>query len=158
MRERPPFNPSHDDLLAHAILEFAKTNTSLAHAVDGLGIALRENNNNKAVLQRIAEMESLIMATNAEISAQLTADLQAANDQLRKLVLDTAGLQPAVDALNVKIGELEALVAAGGAISQELIAAVADTKALAQNVDNNVPELVPVPVIIPPTEPAARAR
>ena len=81
------------------------------------------------------------MATQAEI----VADLKTANTQLRKLIADTAGLQPAVDELKAKIAELEALIAAGGTIGQELVDAVAETKSLVQKVDDNVPE--------PPTPP-----
>lgn len=83
------------------------------------------------------------MATQAEIAA----DLRISNTQLRKLIADTAGLQPAVDALKAQIVELEALVAAGGTVTQELIDAVAETKTLTQAVDDNVPELPAVPPV-----------
>ncbi len=84
------------------------------------------------------------MATQAESAAEL----RKANEQLRKLIADTAGIQPAVDALKAKIVELEALVASGNATQQELVDAIAETKTLTQTVDDNVPEL---PVTPPPT-------
>lgn len=100
----------------------------------------------QAILNRLAQMEERIMANQEQLQEQLTADLKVANTQLKKLVADTAGIQPAVDALTAKIAELEAIIAAGGTIGQELIDAVAETKALAQTVDDNVPEL-PTPQV-----------
>lgn len=91
------------------------------------------------------EMEKRIMATQQD----LVADLKTANAQLRKLINDTAGLQPSVDALKAKIAELEALVAAGGTIGQELVDAVAETKSLVNAVDDNVPELPAQPTAPP---------
>lgn len=82
------------------------------------------------------------MATQAESAAEL----RTANNQLRKLIADTAGIQPAVDELKAKIVELEALVAGGTATQQELADAIAETKTLAQAVDDNVPELTEPPV------------
>lgn len=89
------------------------------------------------ILNRIERKIDTMAATQAE----LVVDLRKANEQLRKLIADTAGIQPSVDALLAKIAELEALVVAGAAVSQELIDAVAETKTLAQAVDDNVPEL-----------------
>lgn len=116
-------------------------NTKLVTSINNLAHAIRESHSNEAVLQRIGELERKIMASQTE----LAADLRTANTQLRKLVADTAGIQPSVDALTAKVAELEALVAAGGTIGQELIDAVAETKALTQAVDDNVPELVQAP-------------
>lgn len=99
---------------------------------------IRERNEH-SLLHRMDQHLHKIMATQAE----LAADLKAANTQLRKLISDTAQIQPAVDALKAKIVELEALVAAGGTIGQELVDAVAETKTLVQTVDDNVPEQVP---------------
>ena len=87
------------------------------------------------------QLENRFMATEA----QILADVKTANARLRKLINDTAGLQPAVDALKAKIVELEAIIAAGGTIGQELVDAVAETKALTQTVDDNVPELPAAP-------------
>ncbi len=87
------------------------------------------------------KMERRIMAD----IAQMTADLQKANAQLKKLINDTAGIQPAVDALNGKIADLQKqiadLIAGGGPATQELADSVAETVRLAQVVDDNVPEV-----------------
>lgn len=83
-----------------------------------------------------------IMATQAE----LVADLKTVVAQLQKLDGDTRVLQQSVDAANAKIAELEAIIAQGGTIGQELIDAVAEVKAAVQVVDDNVPE-VPAPPV-----------
>lgn len=122
----------------------------LVHALSHLTHELREDreqrkhDNNKAILERLAQMEKHIMASQAETAAEL----RLANTQLRKLIEDTSGLQPAMDALKAQIVILEALVAAGSATAEELAAAVAETKALVQTVDDNIPER---PVLPPPT-------
>jgi hypothetical protein len=85
----------------------------------------------------LKEMEKRIMKSVAE----LMADVRTANASLRKLIADTAAQQTAVFLLKAKIAELEAVIAAGGAITQELVDLVAETKSLAQTVDDNVPEL-----------------
>lgn len=99
----------------------------------------------------LSKGQGIIMATQAEVAAEL----RTANTQLKKLITDTAGIQPAVDALKAQIVVLEALVAAGGAVTQELVDAVAETKQLTQTVDDNVPELATPPVEPPPVDPPA---
>lgn len=128
----------HDRQLSESI-------SLLAQAVCGLTEQLIADSATKSILCRIECNIEKLMATQQE----LVADLKAANTQLKKLVADTAGIQPSVDALKAKIVELEALVAAGTGtpISQELIDAVAETKSLAQVVDDNVPELQEPPVV-----------
>lgn len=102
---------------------------------------IRERNEH-SLLQWMDQHLHKIMATQAE----LVAELKTANAQLRKIINDiAAAAQPDVDALKAKIVELEALVAAGGTIGQELTDAVAETKSLAQSVDDNIPEQVPAP-------------
>jgi len=79
---------------------------------------------------------------------QIAADLQTVLAQLKKTSAEIASVQAATDALNVKIAELEAIIASGGEASQELVDAVAAVKAQAQLVDEQIPDL-PVP---PPAE------
>jgi len=120
-------------------------NEELIKSILILACAIRELGNNdkhSAILNRIAEMEKKIMSTQQE----LTTELRAANAQLRKLITDTGGLQPSVDALKLKISDLEALVAAGGTIGPDLVDAVAETRNLVGAVDDNVPELPSPPV------------
>lgn len=93
---------------------------------------------------RLKEKLNTIMATQSD----MVAELKVANTQLRKVIEDAAGIQPAMDALTAKIAELEALIAAGGTIGQELVDTVAETKSLAQGVDDKIPER---PVVPPPT-------
>lgn len=87
----------------------------------------------------LKEMEKRIMASQAE----LTADLKAVLAQQQKTSAEIATLQSSVDAQTVKIAELEALVAQGGTITQELIDAVAAVKAQAQVIDDQIPDVVP---------------
>lgn len=129
--------------------KLAKAISDLACSVDGLRETLcahagdGQSQETQIILKRMEEMENKIMATQAE----LTADLKSVTAQLKKLDGDTKALQTSVDTANAKIVELEALVAAGGTIGQELIDAVAEVKAAVQVVDDNVPEV--------PTPPAA---
>lgn len=123
--------------------KLAKALSDLACSVDGLRDTLcshaggQVQEQTEIILKRMEEMENRIMATQAE----LTADLKAVTAQLKKLDGDTKALQTSVDTANAKIVELEALVAAGGTIGQELIDAVAEVKAAVQVVDDNVPEV-----------------
>lgn len=135
----------HDNQFEEAAHKIAESICGLAGVVLQLTNEIHHQNDNKAILHRLAEMENRIMANQAQLQAQLVADLKLANAQLRKLLGDTAGIQPAVDALKAQIVELEALIEAGGAIGQELVDAVAETKSLAQQVDDNVPELAGTP-------------
>lgn len=130
--------------------KLAKAISDLACSVDRLCETLcahsgesGQSEQTQIILKRMEEMENKIMATQAE----LTADLKSVTAQLKKLDGDTKALQTSVDTANAKIVELEALVAAGGTIGQELIDAVAEVKAAVQVVDDNVPEV--------PTPPAA---
>lgn len=81
------------------------------------------------------------MATAAEV----TAKLNAANARLEKLITDTSTYQGTVDKLKEQIVELQRLIDAGGTIGPELVAAANRTEELAQQVDDNVPEVTPPP-------------
>lgn len=80
-----------------------------------------------------------IMATQAEV----TAKLNVANTRLEKLITDTATYQGTVDELKKQIVELQRLIDAGGTIGPELVEAANRTEQLAQQVDDNVPEVAP---------------
>lgn len=80
-----------------------------------------------------------IMATQAE----LAADLRNVTAQLVKVGGETKALQASIDALHTRITELEAIVAQGGTVTQELVDAVAAVKAAAQAADDNVPDVTP---------------
>lgn len=90
-------------------------------------------------------MEKRIMATAAATAAEVTAKLNAANTRLEKLVNDTSKYQGSVDELKAQIVELQKLIDAGGTIGPELVAAADRTEQLAQQVDDNVPEVTPTP-------------
>lgn len=92
----------------------------------------------------IHEKLNIIMATQAE----LVADIKAATEQLKKVDGEVKTLQGSVDTLKTKVAELEAIIAQGGTIGQELVDAVAELKAQVQVVDDNVPDVVVPP---PPT-------
>lgn len=94
-----------------------------------------------ATLHDLKQMEKRIMATQAEI----IADLKTAIVSLKQVNLDTKDVQTTVNDLKTKITELEVLVANGGSITPELVEAVAEVKALAQTADDNIPNVVPVP-------------
>jgi len=84
-------------------------------------------------------MEKRIMASQAE----LTADLRAVLAQQKKTSAEIATVQGSVDTLKAKIAELEAIIAAGGEVTPELVTAVADVKAQAQVVDDQLPDSQP---------------
>ena len=115
----------------------------LVKAVHRLSVEIHEDRE-----QRRHQFHSLnsklekIMATQAE----LVADLKAVNAQQVKTLGEIETLQKSSDALSAKIVELEAVIAAGGTVTQELIDAVAAVKAQAQIVDDQIPDVVPVPI------------
>jgi translation initiation factor 1 (eIF-1/SUI1) len=86
-------------------------------------------------------MEERIMATQAE----LAADLKLVADQQRKTLGEIAAVQVSVNTLKNKITELEAIIAAGGTIGDELFNAVAEVKSLAQQVDDSIPDAPATP-------------
>lgn len=119
----PAIKFRHEDKLAEAI-------TLLVHELHAL-------HNKNAILQRIAQMELTIMATQSE----LAADLKLVLAQQQKTAAEIAAVQAAQTLSLQKITELEAIIAAGGGPSQELIDAVAEVKAQAQIVDDLIPDV-----------------
>ena len=96
------------------------------------------NKQTRIILHRMAEMEHRIMATQAELAAQL-------KDVLAKQV-KTQGeiqtLQASMDVLTTKVTELQALIDSGAATT-ELADAVAAVAAQAQVVDDQIPDVTP---------------
>lgn len=127
----------------------------LVHALSHLTHELREDreqrkhDNNKAILERLAQMERNIMATQKELAGDLALVLA----QQVKTAGEIAAVQEAQNVALKKIADLEALIAggAGDTVTQELIDAVAAVKAQAQIVDELIPDVVPPPVE-PPVE------
>lgn len=127
----------------------------LVHALSHLTHELREDreqrkhDNNKAILERLAQMERNIMATQKELAGDLALVLA----QQVKTAGEIAAVQEAQNVAIKKIADLEALIAggAGDTVTQELIDAVAAVKAQAQIVDELIPDVVPPPVE-PPVE------
>lgn len=123
----------HDDPQVEAML-------ALANSVNELACTLSKTSIN-LILQRIEQKVDLIMATQAELSA----DLRAVNAQQLKTAGEIAALQAGQDVLTAKIVELQAIIDAGGTgVTQELIDAVAAVKSQAQIVDDLIPD-VPAP-------------
>jgi chromosome segregation ATPase len=120
----------NEEHLAAAVVELTDVLRQLLAAVN-------QDTKNKAVLQRIAEMESKIMATSAE----LAADLKLVLAQQQKTAGEIASVQTSVDALKAQIVDLEGQISVGGTVSQELVDAVAAVKAQAQVVDDLIPDL-----------------
>lgn len=131
---------SRDEVRQDKHPELTEVLVSLTHELHALHQAI-SNANNNAILIRLAEMERKIMATQAE----LAADLRAVRAQQEKTATEIAALQEAQNVAINKITELEALVAAGGTVTQELVDAVAAVKAQAQVVDDLIPDAPPVP-------------
>lgn len=96
-----------------------------------------KNDKTNVILKRLAEMENKIMANQTE----LAADLKLVLAQQKKTAAEIAAVQASVDALKAKIVDLEAQVATGGTVTQELIDAVAEVKAQAQIVDDLIPDM-----------------
>lgn len=124
------------ELIALNLIELRKILQNLVSHVCG------PISDNTAILTAIAQLKEMLMATSAE----LTADLKLVLAQQQKTVAEIQSVQTAVNTLNAKIVELEAIIAAGGeGISQELTDAVAEVKAQAQVVDDQIPDL-PTPL------------
>lgn len=80
------------------------------------------------------------LKTIMQTQKELTADLKDVLAQQKKTSTEIAGVQTAMDALKVRIVELEAVVAQGGPVDQELVDAVAAVKAQAQTTDDQIPD------------------
>lgn len=90
-------------------------------------------------LRRVEQKLDNIMATQAE----LAADLRAVRAQQDKTAAEIAEVQAAQTVALAKIVALEEVIAAGIQPSQELVDAVAAVKAQAQVVDDLIPDVVP---------------
>lgn len=97
------------------------------------------NQQTKAILNRLAQLEKNLMATQAE----LAADIRAVTVQLAKSAEETKELQASVNVLKDRITELEESL--GDNVSQEVLDAVTALKAQAQIVDDNIPDVVKAP-------------
>jgi ABC-type transporter Mla subunit MlaD len=106
-----------------------KSISELAHAIRELGREIGQNNSNNAILHRLAEMETNIMATQAELAAQLTA----ATEQAAKIGGETRTLL-------TNIEDLLAQLATAGGVTPELQAAADALKAQLDVVDALVPD------------------
>lgn len=104
------------------------------------------DNNHKAILTRIDQLERKIMATQSE----LAADLGKVLSQQLKTTGEIATVQASVDALKAEVARLEKIIADGGGtgaeVTQELIDAVAAVKAQAQVIDDAIPDAPQPPV------------
>lgn len=134
--------------------EDRREDNRLADAVRLLAGEIHELRHNRThvILDRLTQMENKIMATQAELSA----DLRAVRAKQEKTAQEIADLQTAQNVAIQKIVQLEEVIAAGVTPSQELVDAVAAVKSQAQIVDDLIPDVgvPPTPVIIPPTDPA----
>lgn len=81
-----------------------------------------------------------IMATQAELAQQLREVLAS----LHKSNAEIAEVQTSVVTLTTKIAELQAIIDAGN-VSQELQDAVAAVSVAAKEVDDAIPDAIPVP-------------
>lgn len=135
MKENNRDEKRPDESLATAI-------QSQARAIWGLIETLSHQQHIHSLLHRLENKIDNIMATQAELSA----DLRAVNAQQIKTATEIVALQAGQDALTAKIVELQAIVDAGGAIGQELIDAVAAVKAQSQTNDELIPD-VPAPPV-----------
>lgn len=88
----------------------------------------------------LKETENKIMAVLAEV----VADLKEAIVSAKQTNLDIADAQKKIDALTVKVKELEDAIAAGGT-SQELADLAKEVKALTKAADDALPNPIVVP-------------
>lgn len=102
------------------------------HIIRLLEIVIRLLFKNRALLKAIYREVLLIMATQTE----LAADLTAVKDQVAKI-----GVESSVTLQ--KVTDLEAVIAAGGGTSPEVDAALAALKTQVQLVDDLIPDAAP---------------
>lgn len=88
-----------------------------------------------ADLRSLSRKVDRIMATQAEMAAQITA----LKDQVAKVGTEIAGVQTAVTTLQTRVAELEAIIAAA-TVTPELQAAFDALKAQVQTVDDAIPD------------------
>ncbi len=75
---------------------------------------------------------------------ELVQTLRNVADQQRKTIQEIGTLQNTTDELNARVKDLEDVIAKGE-VSQELSDAVQAVKELAQQVDEQIPDVTPVP-------------
>jgi len=114
----------------------------LTHAIERLTCVIAGTADVRVILDRIAQLETKLMATQAE----LAADLKLVSAQQKKTGDEIKALQASMNVLKDKITDLEEVIANGGGATTELTDAVAEVKAQAQVVD----DLIPDPVTPPP--------
>ena len=103
----------------------------------------RRSHEGLATKHDLERTENRIMASQAELAQQLREVLA----QQKKTSGEISAVQASVDTLKQKITDLEAVIATGGEASAELTQAVADVKAQAQVVDDQIPDLPPPPPV-----------
>ncbi len=79
--------------------------------------------------------------------SELAETLRQVATQQQKTITEITALEGTVTNLNTEVDRLNALIAAGGPVTDELAAAGAEVKRLAQLADDQIPD-VPAP---PPT-------
>lgn len=114
---------------------------SLACAISEWSEQARADNQTKAILERMDQMEKKLMASQSE----LAADLKLVLAQQQKTAAEIAEVQSAQTVALAKIVALEEVIAAGLAPTQELVDAVAAVKAQAELVDSLIPDLPVTP-------------
>lgn len=129
--------------------KLAESISMLAHELCEMRRERIESGGSRAELATkcdIRELKDYIMATQAEV----TATLKTAAGQQKKTIEEIKGAQVAMDALNAKIVELQALITSGtgGDASPELVEAANEVAALAHTADEALPD-IPPPVVVP---------
>lgn len=81
-------------------------------------------------------LRSTIMATQAEHAAEI----RLLTGQVTKIGGEINATQAAMDLLQTRVAELEALLAAGGEVSAEVLEAFASLKAQVQATDDEIPD------------------
>lgn len=127
--------------------KLAESISQLAHELCEMRRERIESGGSRAELATkcdIRELKDYIMATQAEV----TATLKTAAGQQKKTIEEIKAAQAAMDALNAKIVELQAIITAGGDASPELVEAANEVAALAHTADEALPD-IPPPVVVP---------
>lgn len=91
------------------------------------------------ILAAILQLKETIMASATE----LTAKLDAVAVQQQKTIGEIQALQGTVTELRQSVADLQAVIAAGGDPPPELVAAIDKVVALAQQVDDAIPDAPP---------------
>ncbi len=140
MSDFPIFRKSISDAFNH-LLEAAKSLIAGCQELTG-GITTQQLN--KRLAELVHRVEGAITISERNIMAsqsELAADLKAVLAQQKKTAVEIATLQASSDALKEAIVALEKVIASGEA-NPELSEAVAEVKAQAQVVDDQIPDVV----------------